>query len=276
MRFVDLCCGIGSFHYSFRKLGWTCVMACDINPSARKTYAANYGIEPMGDIFDIKPECIDPFDVLCAGFPCQPFSNIGLHRGFDDVRGTLFYQIMKFVAVHRPKCVVLENVPGLLSHNQGHTFDDILGSLKTAGYNVVHKVLKCSDYGLPQMRKRLFIVGIRSDLSAKYENFFDYAKYEKKVTLSDFLQRPLIKDTAYTIRCGGRNSPMRGKHNWDGYEIDNHEIYRLSVEDCLKLQGFASSFMLHGSKKDQWALVGNTIPTIFTELIGLSFLNIFV
>ena len=107
-RFIDLFCGIGSFHYSFKKLNWECVMSCDIDNAVKDTYKHNYGLLPLGDITEIDPADVPSYDILCAGFPCQPFSQCGQHKGFDDKRGTLFFNIMKFVQHHRPKIIVLE------------------------------------------------------------------------------------------------------------------------------------------------------------------------
>lgn len=271
ITFVDLFCGIGSFHYSFTKLNWKCVMSCDINDVARKTYKENYGLLPLGDISEIEPNNIPDYDVLCAGFPCQPFSQCGQHRGFDDKRGILFFNIMKFVDYHRPKIIILENVQGLLNHDSGKTFERIRQEIEQTGYTISYKVLKCSDYGIPQMRKRLFIIGIRNDIDlVRYiDKILDFEEYKKEVTLTEFFGKHFEKKTAYTIRCGGRNSPITDKHNWDGYIVDGKE-YRLSIQDCLRLQGFESHFILCGSKQEQWKQLGNTIPTIFTEMIGLN------
>lgn len=265
LKFVDICCGIGSFHQSFKKKGWECVMACDINKSARETYKENYGIEPRGDLYDIDIESIPKFDILCAGFPCQPFSNAGQHRGFEDTRGTLFFQIMKVVDHHKPTYVVLENVPAILTHDKGNTFKVITECLVKAGYKVAHKLIKCSDYGIPQMRKRVILVGVLGDLEPT--DILEFDKFKKTVTLSDYLGKNFAKEVAYTIRCGGRSSPIRDKHNWDGYFVDGKE-YRLSLEDCVRLQGFQKDFVLCGTLTEKWKQLGNTIPTIFTEMIA--------
>ena len=262
MKYVDLFCGIGSFHYSFKKFGWECVMACDIDDVVKETYEMNYGMKPLGDITKIEPKDVCNYDILCAGFPCQPFSQCGKQKGFDDDRGTLFFHIMRFVEYHRPKYIILENVPGLLNHNSGETFLKMKKILELFDYNVKHKVMKCSDYGIPQMRKRLLIVCVDKD-----HNLLDFDEYKKEATLSEYLGKNFEKKTAYTIRCGGRNSKINDKHNWDGYIVDGNE-YRLTIEDCIKLQGFNSNFKLCGKKKDQWKQLGNTIPTIFTYMIG--------
>lgn len=267
IRFIDLFCGIGSFHYSFQKLGWECVMACDIDETVRKTYQQNYGLQPLGDITTIDPKTIPKYDILCAGFPCQPFSQCGQHKGFEDERGELFFQVMKFVCHHHPSVIVLENVPALLTHDKGKTFKIICDHLVEAGYNLEYKILKCSDYGLPQMRRRLFIIGVSNPHSAKLGQLLDFTIYLKTTTLSEFLNKNFEKTIAYTIRCGGKNSPINDRHNWDGYLVDGVE-YRLTIADGIKLQGFDSSFILCGTTKQQWKQLGNTIPTIFTEIIG--------
>jgi len=274
LKFIDLFCGMGSFHYSFKKLGWECVMACDNNVVVKNTYKENYGITPLDDVTLIEPSTVQDYDILCAGFPCQPFSQCGYRKGFEDKRGTLFFNIMKFVTFHKPKFIILENVQGLLSHDKGQTFNKIKTEIESMNYLIEYKVLKCSDYGLPQMRKRLFIIGIRDDIAkeAQIESILNLKEYEKKTILKDFLGKNFEKDTAYTIRCGGKRSPINDKHNWDGYIVDGKE-YRLSIQDCLKLQGFDNTFKLSGNVGDQWKQLGNTIPTIFTEIIGKSIYN---
>ena len=266
IKFIDLFCGMGSFHYSFQKLGFKCVMASDIYKPAKDTYKNNYNMEVLDDICDIDHSTIEPYDILCAGFPCQPFSQAGHHKGFADSRGTMFSQVMRFVKYNIPKIVILENVQALLNHDNGNSFATIKTELETEGYNVVYKVLKCSDYGIPQMRKRLFIVGFKNIEVNNLDKFFNLAEYEKKTTMKKYLGKNFEKDIAYTIRCGGKNSPIDDRHNWDGYWVDKKE-YRLSIDDGLKLQGFID-YNLVGKKNEQWKMLGNTIPTIFTEIIG--------
>ena len=269
IKFIDLFCGIGSFHYSFKEFNWECVMACDFDETVKETYKENYGMIPLNDIIDIEPNTIPNYDVLCAGFPCQPFSQCGKQKGFDDERGTLFFHIMKFVNFHKPKIIILENVQGLLNHDGGKTFDKIKTNIELANYSISYKVIKCSDFGLPQMRKRLFIIGIKNntDLVKNVDKILELDEYKKNITLSEFFDKKFKKDTAYTIRCGGRHSPINDRHNWDGYMVDGKE-YRLTIDDCLKLQGFEPDFKLAGSNKEKWKQLGNTIPTVFTKIIG--------
>ena len=178
----------------------------------------------------------------------------------------MFSQVMRFVKTNTPKVVILENVQALLNHDKGKSFTKIKEDLETEGYSVVHKVLKCSDYGIPQMRKRLFIVGFKDIEVTNLDKFFDLDQYKKTITLSDYLGQNFKKDIAYTLRCGGKNSPINDRHNWDGYLVDDIE-YRLTIEDGLKLQGF-NDYNFVGNKNEKWKMLGNTIPTIFTEIIG--------
>jgi len=266
LKYIDLFCGMGSFHYSFQKFGFECVMASDICEPAKKTYQENFKIQPLDDICLIDPKTIKPYDILCAGFPCQPFSQCGKQMGFDDERGTMFFQVMKFVKENIPKIVILENVKGLLKHDNGNTFNTMKLKLEEEGYDVIHKILVCSDYGIPQMRNRLFIIGFKNINVKEIDKFFDLTQYEKSTTLSKYLGKKFEKDTAYTLRCGGKNSPINDRHNWDGYWVDKKE-YRLTISDGLKLQGF-SNYTMKGKTNEQWKMLGNTIPTVFTEIIG--------
>ena len=281
ITYIDLFCGIGSFHYSFKKLGFKCVLSSDICEPAKITYNHNHNMEPMGDICDIDPTSLPSYDILTAGFPCQPFSQAGHRRGFEDDkenRGTMFAQVMKFVKTNKPKIVVLENVGHLLKHDKGKSFEKIKSDIEAEGYKVTYKILKCSDYGIPQMRKRLFIVGIKNTLEvsdARIANFFDLEEYEKTTTLSQFLGKNFEKTTAYTIRCGGKRSPIDDRHNWDGYWLKNNnkkEEYRLTIDDALKLQGF-ENYELLGTQTAKWKMLGNTIPTILTTIIGKQILK---
>lgn len=272
VKYIDLFCGLGSFHYSFHKLGFECVMACDIYEPAIHNYKKNFGFDAIhDDICDIDPSSIAKHDILCAGFPCQPFSYAGRRKGFEDQRGTMFSQVMKFVKYHSPKIIILENVPGLLNHDDGATFSKITTELSEQGYTLLHKVLKCSDFGIPQMRKRLFIVGFKDIDLYNLNTFFDLSDYYKTDTLSNFLGRNFQKNTAYTLRCGGKLSAIDDRHNWDGYWVDGQQ-YRISIQDGLKLQGFFN-YNLIGKTYQKWKLLGNTIPTIFTEIIGKQILK---
>ncbi|MFR2509402.1 DNA (cytosine-5-)-methyltransferase [Odoribacter laneus] len=177
-RFIDLFAGIGGFHIAMHKAGGQCVFASEWDKYARITYEANFKkISPElfssgnfnGDINDADPADIPDFDVLCAGFPCQPFSIAGLRKGFEDTRGTLFFNIAnivhfkKFEQHHAPKVLLLENVKGLKNHNKGNTFRKILATLDELGYNHQEMILNAKNFGVPQNRERLFIVAWDKD-----------------------------------------------------------------------------------------------------------------
>ena len=184
ITYIDLFCGMGSFHFSFKNFGWNCIMACDINKAAKNNYNQNFKLLPLDDICNINPKTIDNYDILCAGFPCQPFSQIGKHLGFDDERGTMFNQIMKFVKYHKPKIIILENVRALISHDKGNTLNKIINDIKKENYHIVYDVLNCSDYGVPQMRKRLFIIAVKHGINDKnIAQIFNLNEYKKNITL---------------------------------------------------------------------------------------------
>ena len=163
IRYFDMFAGIGGFRSGLEAVGgFECVGYCEIDPYARKAYEALYDIR--GELFyedatKIIPEQLPDFDLICGGFPCQSFSIAGARRGFEDMRGTLFFEIARIAAVKRPKYLYLENVPGLLNHYSGGTFKVILNTLDELGYDVAWQVLNSKNFGVPQERKRVMLVG---------------------------------------------------------------------------------------------------------------------
>jgi len=157
--FIDLFAGIGGFRIGFENADYKCVYSCEINKAAQDVYLANFGERPYGDITKIDPYDIPDFDVLAAGFPCQPFSASGKKLGFNDTRGTLFFDICRILEAKQPTAFVLENVKHLVYHDKGNTITTIMASLGQLGYNVNSKVLNAKDFGVPQNRERIFIVG---------------------------------------------------------------------------------------------------------------------
>ncbi|MDR0706793.1 MAG: DNA (cytosine-5-)-methyltransferase, partial [Treponema sp.] len=157
--YIDLFAGIGGFHIAADELGGQCVFASEIDAEAKRAYKENYKTEPQGDITQIVASEIPDHDVLLAGFPCQPFSIIGKKRGFDDMRGTLFFEIARILEEKRPKMFVLENVKQLKTHNNGETLKTILKTLEDLDYKVYNEVLNALDFGLPQKRERIIIAG---------------------------------------------------------------------------------------------------------------------
>lgn len=166
LKFIDLCCGIGGFHQALTNMGMKCVMASDIDAKCRDNYKLNYGITPQGDLTEIEVSSIPSFDVLCAGFPCQPFSKAGQRNGFDDNRGNIFFDICNILDHHKPKYILLENVRNLSSHDDGNTWTTIKSKLDDLGYHTYDKpvILNALYFGVPQSRERVVIMCKRKDL----------------------------------------------------------------------------------------------------------------
>lgn len=166
MKFIDLFAGLGGFHLAMEELGHECVYACEINDVLAKLYEENFSIKPERDIRKIKVDDIPKFDILCAGFPCQPFSKAGKQKGMTDkVRGTLFDEIVKIIAYHRPKYFILENVPFIRQHDNEITWNYMVDKLENElGYHIDHKEYSPHEFGIPQHRRRIFIVGSKFQL----------------------------------------------------------------------------------------------------------------
>lgn len=183
-KFIDLFAGIGGFRIALQNVGGKCVFSSEWDTQAQKTYFANYGEIPFGDITkrSTKSYIPDDFDVLCAGFPCQPFSISGKQKGFGDTRGTLFFDICEIISEKQPKVVFLENVKHLVHHDGGNTLNTIISKLEELGYKVAWKVLNGADFGIPQNRERIIIIGCKDKL-------FDFEQLPKqpKRTLAEFL-----------------------------------------------------------------------------------------
>lgn len=160
MKFVDLFAGLGGFHLALQMLGHHCVFACEIDETLREIYKLNFGMEPIGDIRGVDEANVPQHDILCAGFPCQPFSKAGSQYGLKDPRlGTLFFEILRIVRYHKPRFLILENVPNFEKHDRGKTWDKVEGLLRLEGYDIRQKKLSPHYYGIPQIRERIYIVG---------------------------------------------------------------------------------------------------------------------
>lgn len=172
--FIDLFAGIGGFRMAFQNLGGECVFSSEWDEQAKKTYYANYGDVPFGDITkeSTKNKIPKGFDILCAGFPCQAFSLAGKRLGFEETRGTLFFDVAEILRRYQPKAFFLENVKGLVIHDKGKTFKTILNTLDEVGYTVPEpEIINAMYFGVPQHRERIYIVGFRKDLGIKKEDF---------------------------------------------------------------------------------------------------------
>lgn len=252
--FIDLFAGIGGFHLALEQLDGHCVFASDINRHARTTYLQNH----TPDIFDediskVPPSVIPDHDILCAGFPCQPFSQAGYKKGFSDVRGTLFFNIMEIIREKRPKAFFLENVRHLKNHDNGSTFRTIEGMLIEEGYSFHPFIAKGTDHGLPQPRPRLFMIGFRDN-----SLYTPPEKRDNYITMSMILGGACPRDIGFTLRVGGRHSPINGKHNWDGYVVDGVPR-RLTVREAAAMQGFPDNFIFPASEREAMKQLGNSV-----------------
>ena len=268
ITFIDLFAGIGGFHLAFHNLGAKCVFVSEWDKPARETYKKNFEkIEPelfapetidqtfTGDITTVLPKSIPDFDIITGGFPCQPFSQAGLKKGFNETRGTLFFDIANIMKEKQPKAFFLENVRGLLTHDGGRTFATIQRVLtEELGYSFFYKVVKASDYGVPQHRPRLFMVGFK-DKSIDFE-FPEPVKLT--MTMDDVFDGKVNKTVGYTLRVGGRGSGLADRRNWDTYLVDG-EVRRLSSKEGLRMQGFPDTFEFPVSETQAMKQLGNSV-----------------
>lgn len=197
--FIDLFAGIGGFHIAMSELGGKCVFGCDIDKNAAETYKQNFGMNILSDIKKINIKEIPTHDVLCAGFPCQSFSNAGKKRGFSDIRGTLFFDIVKIIQIHHPKYIFLENVKHLVRHDNGRTWNTIKQTLIDLGYILPEKEIISSPHeiGIPQNRPRIYIMGIRKDLINDKFLKINLPICNKISSIYDILNKEV--DSKYTI-----------------------------------------------------------------------------
>lgn len=264
VKFIDLFAGIGGFHIAFHNVGAKCVFASEWDDAARKTYEFNHkkSAKAMfdagnftGDITKVDTTTIPDFDVLCAGFPCQPFSQAGVKKGFNEARGTLFFDIVRIIKEKQPQAFFLENVRHLLKHEDGKTFATIKNILeKELGYSFAYKIVKASDFGLPQNRPRLFMVGFK-DKSIKFE-FPEPTPLE--LTMSDILGGECPREIGFTLRVGGRGSSINDRRNWDSYLVDG-EVKRIGYQEGLKMQGFPNNFTFPVSDTQAMKQLGNSV-----------------
>jgi len=286
IKYIDLFCGIGGFRFAadvtFTQHGTEplCVFSSDIDEHARKAYYANFGELPFGDITKINPFDIPDHDILFAGFPCQPFSIIGNGNGFHDTRGTLFFNIVNILKAKQPIGFVLENVKRLVSHRQGQTLKTIIQELNKLGYEVDYKVLNALDYGLPQKRERVFIVGFKSNHAIEWPK-----KIKERLALSDILEKdvPLNYYASEYIKSK-RKLAHETKHYpsiWHENKAGNVSSYpyscalragashnyllvngerRLTPREMLRLQGFPESFKIVVPDAQVRKQAGNAVP----------------
>ena len=293
--FIDLFAGIGGFRLAMQAVGGKCIFSSEFNEPAQKTYFANYGDMPFGDITleETKRFIPDHFDVLCAGFPCQAFSIIGKQQGFADTRGTMFFEIQKILQKHKPKAIFMENVKQLVTHDKGNTFKVILGILAELDYHVKWKVLNALDFGVPQKRERVIIVGFLD--KDKTDSFsFDFEK--KSYSLSSILQKDEDVDKSLFVSdriLQKRIESTRGKNVfypsiWHENKAGNISVLdyacalrtgasynyllvngyrRPSSRELLRLQGFPEEFKVVVSHQEIRKQTGNSVAVpMMTEV----------
>ncbi len=292
LKFIDLFCGIGGFRIAMENQSQNseCVFSCDFDADSQKSYEANFGEKPFGDITKIHESEIPDHDILFAGFPCQAFSICGDQKGFEDTRGTLFFDIARILKAKRPKAFVLENVKQLVSHNQGKTLERILETLENLGYQVHFKVLNALDFGLPQKRERVFIIGFREPkhfvwnlqkilMKPLHEvletevapNYF--ASEQIKLNRLKSVENKIIKGelTIWHENKGGNISPLpyscalRSGASYN-YLLVNGER-RLTEREMLRLQGFPEDYKIVVGYQAMRKLAGNSVAIPCVEAV---------
>lgn len=298
--FIDLFAGIGGLRIPFDELGGQCVFTSEIDPWAVKTYEANFPKDShavSGDLTLISSEEVPTHDLLLAGFPCQPFSRAGHQKGFDDTRGTLFFDIERILKVHKPATFLLENVKGLIGHDNKHTFRRILEILDE-DYVVSWKVLNAKDFGLPQSRARVYIVGIRRDLTTDLNPFVFPEPPKTKTRVGDILETRVtaeftISDRLWTGHQDRKARHMQNGNGW-GYRLfDRNSEYtstisarygkdgsealieqrgknprKLTPREAARLQGFPDWFTPSPSKAQAYKQFGNAVPVSVVAAIA--------
>lgn len=298
LKYIDLFCGIGGFRIAFEEacvennIQPECVFSSDIDKYAQDSYEANFGERPHGDITEIDEKNIPDHDILFAGFPCQPFSIIGQMKGLNDTRGTLFFDIARILKEKRPKAFILENVKQLVGHDGGKTLKVILRSLRDLGYHVQYSVLNALDFGLPQKRERIVIIGHEEpimftfpDPEKPYKALVDileknvderfYAsehiknkrkeKHQSSYYPSIWHENKSGNICSYPYSCALRAG---ASHN---YLLVNGER-RLTPREMFRLQGFPDWYEIVVSDAQAKKQAGNAVPVKMIKAVALKLL----
>ncbi len=288
MRFVDLFAGIGGFRLAAETLDWECVFSSEIDAECRRTYVANFGDVPAGDIRAIDAQAIPDHEVLLAGFPCQPFSIIGKMDGMRDTRGTLYFEIARVVRTKRPRWVVLENVKQLISNDRGNTLRTIIDSLESFGYSVNWSVLNALDFGLPQKRERVFIIANRVDAQFRWDELSTLEMMslnrvlepavDAKFYVSDRIRekrfsrhKTSVSPSIWHENKGGNVSSypyscaLRANASYNYLLVDG--IRRLTPREMLRLQGFPDSYEIVVSDMQIRKQTGNAVAVPVVEAV---------
>ncbi|UUM19769.1 MULTISPECIES: DNA (cytosine-5-)-methyltransferase [unclassified Mycoplasma] len=302
---IDLFAGIGGIRLGFALTNQIkVVFSSEIDKFAIKTYRANFGDTPSGDITKISTNHIPDHDILVGGFPCQAFSQAGKKLGFEDTRGTLFFDVARIILDKQPKCFLLENVRNLISHNKGNTFSTILNTLKSLDYQVYYTLLKAKDFGVPQNRERIYIVGFNKNLVPNAGDFSFPKPSKKKTKVGDILQTQV--NSKYTISDNlwkghqRRRKEHKQKGNGFGYSLFNHnstytntisaryykdgsEILieqenknprKLTPREAARLQGFPEDFIIPVSDTQSYKQFGNSVAVPVINAIAKQMLKV--
>ena len=293
-KFIDLFAGIGGIRIPFEEVGGECVFSSEWDKFSQQTYEANFGEIPHGDITEIDEKDIPKHDLLVGGFPCQAFSQAGLKKGFEDTRGTMFFEIQRILDHHKPKALLLENVKGLRGHDKGKTFKVIISILNELGYQTLEsKVLNAKDFGLPQNRERIFIVAYKNHVNFQFPeppmietnvgSILD-KRVAEKYTISDKMWKSakrrkennrkkghgfgfslFNRDSKYT-------STISARYYKDGAEIwidqKNKNPRKLTPNEARKLQGFPEGFKIPVSDSQAYKQFGNAVPVTVIRAIA--------
>lgn len=284
-KFIDLFAGVGGMRLGFEAAGGECVFTSEWDKDCQKTYEANFGELPDGDITKVDERDIPDFDVLLAGFPCQPFSSIGQRQGFKhETQGTLFYDVLRIIQHKEPKAFLLENVVGLLNHDKGNTFKIIEKNLKAEGYILHHKVLDSSDYGVPQVRKRIYIIGFKQKLFKDDPVFYWPTPMKKKVGIGKYVENNVsgfeiskkLQDSYIFKINDGRPQIITQDSDFQVKTLvaSYHKIQRLTgtfvadgktglrlltENECKAIMGFPKSFKIPVSRTQMYRQMGNSV-----------------
>ncbi|MBT4377126.1 DNA cytosine methyltransferase [archaeon] len=293
LRFIDLFAGIGGIRLGIEDFFGPCVFSSEWDKHSQITYNENFGEIPEGDITNIKEKEIPPFDILLAGFPCQPFSNAGLKKGFEDSRGTLFFDIARIIKYHRPRVVFLENVKAFKNHDKGRTFGVIKRVLGEMGYTVYSKVLNAKDFGVPQNRERIYIIAFLDDVNFKFPSTLGVKtklgdilekKVNPKYTISDRLwgghqrrkreHREKGNGFGYSMfnKLSGYTSTMSARYYKDGSEIlieqKGRNPRKITPREAARLQGFKEDFRIPVSDTQAYKQFGNSVAVPVIKAIA--------
>ena len=293
-RFIDLFAGIGGMRIAFESFGGDCVFSSEWDESCKKTYFANFNEVPFGDITAINANSIPEFDILLAGFPCQPFSTIGQRAGFlHKTQGTLFYDVLRIINHKKPIAFLLENVVGLVNHDKGRTFETIKDSLISEGYDLHYKILDSAAFGVPQIRKRIYIVGFLKSANNNGIDF-DWPEPEKHlVGIGQFLESNVIGysisehlQKSYIFKLNdGRPQIVDKKSEFPVKTLvaSYHKIQRLTgtfvsdgptglrlftESECKVIMGFPSDFQIPVSRTQMYRQMGNSVAVPVIKAIA--------